>query len=75
MKQLFVNIKSFFENEITNDFGNKPISQINFDDSGNIVSIKVAWIRTAHQDSDLFLTSDGDNKFKNSYGNLIGEIL
>jgi len=75
MKQLFVNVHTIYNGVITKDFGDKPITQLNFDDTGKIISLKCVWYRSESFNEDLFLTVNEKGKFVNVHGNIIGKLL
>jgi len=74
MKQLFINIQSIYDGVITKDFGDKAITQLNFDDNGKIISLKCIWYRSEAYNDDLFLSRDEKGNFVSEQGNLFGWI-
>jgi hypothetical protein len=75
MKQLFINVQTIYNGLITKGFGDKAITQLNFDDTGKIISLKCVWYRGESFNDDLFLTVNEKGKFVNEHGNLIGTLL
>jgi|688.fasta_scaffold188580_3 hypothetical protein len=74
MKQLFINIQSIYDGVITKDFGDKAITQLNFDENGKIISLKCIWYRSETYNDDLFLSPDENGNFVSEHGNLFGWI-
>jgi hypothetical protein len=74
MKQLFINIQSIYGGVVTKDFGDKPITQLNFDENGKIISLKCIWYRSETYNDDLFLSPDENGNFVSEQGNLFGWI-